>query len=248
MSRRSTVITESHGAVSTTENPADIGSRGGRLEETDQWWSGPNWLANKENWPVDVFDEPPEESQVEAKLVRKVLAVAADEENEVENVLRKFLFQKAVRVCAWMRRFAHNALRSRGGTRIEGPLATQETNQLRLHWERQAQKSCEIEKDRVALNLQLNQEGLLECRGRLQGDYPVYLPDSSLFSQRVVEEAHLQTLHRGVGLTMAKVRSRYWIPKLRKLVKKVRRSCHGCKSFKRSIRSPTPWKPSNHQY
>ena len=217
--------------VPTTENPADIGSRGGRLEETDQWWNGSNWLANKENWPADVLDEPSEDSQVEAKLVRKVLAVAVDEENEVENVLRKFPLRKAVCVCAWMRRFAHNALRSRGATRIEGPLTTQETNQLRLHWERQAQKSCEIEKDRVALNLQLNQEGLLECRGRLQGDYPVYLPDTSLISQRIVEEAHLQTLHGGVGLTMAKVRSRYWIPKLRKLVKKVRRSCHGCKRF-----------------
>ena len=114
--------------VPTTENPADIGSRGGRLEETDQWWNGPNWLANKENWPADVLDEPSEDSQVEAKLVRKVLAVAVDEENEVENVLRKFPLQKAVRVCAWMRRFAHNALRSRGATRIEGPGADNPRN------------------------------------------------------------------------------------------------------------------------
>lgn len=147
------------------------------------------------------------ESQAEAKLVRKVLAVAVDEEDEVEDVLRKFHLRKAVRVCAWMRRFAHNALCSRGKTRIEGPLTTQETNQLRLHWERQAQKNGEVEKDRVALNLQLNQEGLLECRGRLQGDYPVYLPETSLYSQRIVEEAHLQTLHGGVGLTMTKVQS-----------------------------------------
>ena len=76
------------------------------------------------------LDEPTEESQTEAKLVRKVLAVALDEEDEVEGVLRKFHLRKPVRVCAWMRRFAHNALRSRGKTRIEGPLTTQETNQL----------------------------------------------------------------------------------------------------------------------
>ena len=59
----------------------------------------------------------------------------------------------------------------------------------------------------------------------------MYLPETSLFVQRVVEEAHLQTLHRGVGLTMAKVGNRYWIPKLRKLVKKVLRNCHKCKRF-----------------
>ena len=135
--------------------------------------------------------------------------MAVHEEDEIKNVLRKFHLQKAVRVCAWMRRFAHNALRSQGKTRIEGSLTTQETNQLRRHWERQAQKSANFEKDRVALNLQLNQEGLLEYRGRLQGDYPVYLPESSLYSQRIVEEAHLQTLHGEVGLTMTKVRSRY---------------------------------------
>ena len=139
-----------------------------------------------------------------------------------------------------MRRFAHNALRSRGKRRIEGPLTTQETNQVRLHWERQAHKSGEVEKDRVVLNLQLNQEGLIECRGRLQGEYPVYLPDTSLYSQRIVEEAHVQTLHGGVGLTMTKVRSRYWIPKLRKLVKKVRRNCHACKRFQAMAHAAPP--------
>ena len=169
VSNRVQKINSHHGVtwryVPTAENPADLGSRGGRLEEADQWWNGPNWLANQENWPADILDKPTEQSQAEAKLVRQVLAVAVDKEDEIENVLRKFNLQKAVRVCAWMRRFAHNALHSRGKTRIEGPLTTPETNQLRLHWERQAQKSGEVEKDRVALNLQLNQKGLLECRG-----------------------------------------------------------------------------------
>ena len=198
MSNRVEKINTHHGItwryVPTAENPADLGSRGGRLEEADHRWSGPRWLASRENWPADILDEPAEETQAEAKLVGKVLAVVVDEEDEVEGVLRKFHLRKTVRVSAWMRRFAHNVLRSRGKTRIEGPLTTQETNQVRLHWDRQAQKSGEVEKDRVVLNLQLNQEGLLEGRGRLQGEYPVYLPDTSPYSQRIVK-AHLQTLH-----------------------------------------------------
>ena len=88
--------------VPTTENPADLGSRGGRLEEANQWWNGPKWLASRENWPADILDEATEESKAEAKLVRKVLAVSVHEEDEVEGVLRKFYSQKAVRVCAWM--------------------------------------------------------------------------------------------------------------------------------------------------
>ena len=127
--------------------------------------------------------------------------------------------------------WARDCLRSRRASRIVGPLTTEETDRQRLFWERQAQQSCDIERDRVALNLQPNQEELLECRGRIQGEYPIYLPYNSMLSLRLTEEAHRQTLHGGVGLTMAKVRSRCWIPRLRQLVRKVRGACHGCKRF-----------------
>ena len=42
---------------------------------------------------------------------------------------------------------------------------------------------------------------------------------------------HTQTLHGGVGLTMAKVRKTYWIPRLRQLVKLLIKRCYGCKRF-----------------
>ena len=47
-------------------------------------------------------------------------------------------------------------------------------------------------------------------------------------------------LHGEVGLTMAKVRNRYWIPKLRKLVKKVRRNCHRWKRFQEMAYNAPP--------
>jgi len=49
----------------------------------------------------------------------------------------------------------------------------------------------------VHLNLQENAVGLLECRGRIQGDYPIYLPDSHPFAEKMVAEAHISTLHGG---------------------------------------------------
>ena len=90
--------------------------------------------------------QPTKESQVEAKLVQKVLAVAVDDKNEIEEVLHKFQLQKAISVCAWMRRFAHNSFHSRGASGIVGLLTTEETDRQRLFWERQAQKSCDIER------------------------------------------------------------------------------------------------------
>ena len=75
--------------------------------------------------------------------------------------------------------------------------------------------------DREPWNLQENNVGILECRGRIIGEYPVYIPDIHPFATSLVREAHITTVHGGVGLTMAKVRERYWIPQLRRLVKKI---------------------------
>ena len=80
---------------------------------------------------------------------------------------------------------------------------------------------------------------MLECRGRIQGDYPVYLPDSAPYTVKVVQRAHVVTLHGGAGLTMAKVRERFWVPRLRKLVKSILKSCWGCKRF-RAIPAQSP--------
>ena len=63
----------------------------------------------------------------------------------------------------------------------------------------------EIEKSKIQLNLQPNDAGVLKCRGRIEGDYPVFLPQNHLFTRKLVEQAHLTTLHGGVGMTMAKL-------------------------------------------
>ena len=215
--------------VPTASNPVDLGSRGGKVNNTEMWWSGPEWLAKTENWPPDIVTEPSTESKAEAKPFREVVSIAVREVNEIDHVLEKFTLHKALRICSWIRRFAHNSLhRNRRTECIKGPLTTVETKK-QLFWIKQAQQNCDIESDCVALNLQPGAAGILECRGRIEGEYPIYLPDTHIFSRRVVEEAHLLTLHGGIGITMAKFRSKYWIPRLRRLVRKVCKNCYGCK-------------------
>ena len=48
----------------------------------------------------------------------------------------------------------------------------------------------------------------------------------------MVADAHIRTLHGGVSLTMAKIRERYWVPRLRRLAKRVVKACNGCKRFR----------------
>jgi len=87
----------------------------------------------------------------------------------------------------------------------------------------------------------LNKEGIWECHGRIQGEFPVYLPDSTLFTSKLVQRALVSTLHGGVRLVMAKIRQKYWVPRLRRLAKRVISGCYGCKKFRAmSIKPPPP--------
>ena len=55
-------------------------------------------------------------------------------------------------------------------------------------WEKGTQVRCQgtsgFQEDQQRLNLQKNADGLYECRGRILGDYPIYLPYDALFSTR----------------------------------------------------------------
>ena len=99
-----------------------------------------------------------------------------------------------------------------------GPLCTQEISAQELFWIKRSQpqgtNDGTFTDDKEQLNLKPNVEGVLECCGRIQGDYPVYLLDSALYTVKVVQRAHVVTLHRRAGLTMAKVRERFWVPRL----------------------------------
>ena len=66
--------------------------------------------------------------------------------------------------------------------------------------------------DKEQLGLALNEDGIWECHGRIQGEYPIYLPDTALFTTKIVQRSQLSTLHGGVAMTTAKVRKNYWIP------------------------------------
>lgn len=80
--------------VPTADNPTDLESRGGHVEEVDLWWDGPRWLASQELWPADVLNEPSEESQTEAKLVQKVMGVAVTEKTRLKKCYISFSHRK----------------------------------------------------------------------------------------------------------------------------------------------------------
>ena len=62
--------------------------------------------------------------------------------------------------------------------------------------------------------------------GRIHGEYPIFVPRESKLAEKLIEEAHIQTIHGGVQLIMDKIRSKYSVPMLKQLVKRVLRICY----------------------
>lgn len=236
--------------VPTKQNPADVGSRGGRVVGNDLWRNGPQWLEDPSKWPPKRVLEATREVKEELKPAKNLQALTTVKQpiipDSMEELLGKFSLRKVLRICAWINRFVNNCKRS-CENRKTGPLTSREIENSEIWWIKRAQSEAkrdpEFEKIRLQLNIQQNESRILECRGRIEGDYPVYIPRNSTLAKKLVERAHLATLHGGVAMTMTKVRERFWIPKLRRLVKQVRKDCYGCVRFRaRAYEKPPPGK------
>lgn len=224
--------------VETSENPADLGSRGGQV--TKLWREGPEWLPHPDQWPNNPVTASTPASEAEAKAKRTLLNVAQQgpptEPDTFGEILDKYPLRKALRIQARVRRW---------NPKDKGPITAEQIRDELVWWIKKAQTQAEAESSHEAiqksLNLQRSPEGLLECRGRLQGRTPIYIPHRSVLAKKLVQQVHEKTLHGGVGLTMAAVREQYWIPKLRSLVKRVRKACNTCRRHgARPYPAPSP--------
>ena len=178
----------------TSQNPADLGSRGGSVAKNHLWREGPTWLNNRSEWPADVALEATVETRAEAKVKRENLAVTSVESDEFDQLLDKYDLFKVLRIGAWIQRFISNC-RTKPVERASGPLVTEEIQRTKSWWIKRAQlvvrQDSRFEADQLDLNLQPNDEGIFECRGRIHGEFPIYLPDNHPFTSSLVRQAHI---------------------------------------------------------
>ena len=73
---------------------------------------------------------------------------------------------------------------------------------------------------------------MCQCFGRIQGEHPLCIPKGSVLPEKLVQKAHILTIHEAATLTMAKIRSEHWIPSSWQLVKKTIKKYFGCKRFR----------------
>ena len=180
--------------VGTDHNPADLGSRGCKADKlSGVWLEGPNWLSNAKDWPEDIVPGPTKETEEESKRIQEVFAAAVEVKDDFAEIMEEHTFWRAVRITAWVTRFIQNC-RNKKSNRLVGPLTTTETERQVKWWIRREQQiysaTEKFQEDKLRLNLQKRAEGIYECRGRIQGDYPIYLPPRTTLSEKIVQEAH----------------------------------------------------------
>lgn len=80
--------------------------------------------------------------------------------------------------------------------------------------------------------LREDEEGLVRCKGRLEYSdlecetrEPIILPKKHHLTFLQIKQCHDKLLHSGVRSTLAELRSRFWVPKGRQVVKRVLNQC-----------------------
>ncbi|XP_070546561.1 uncharacterized protein [Ptychodera flava] len=96
------------------------------------------------------------------------------------------------------------------------------------------------EKLSIQLGAILDADGLLKIKGRLErapiadaAKHPVIIPRDHHIAELLVRNVHVRESHHcGREFVMAMLRQKYWIPRVRPLVKRILRGCVVCKRLK----------------
>ncbi|XP_058802443.1 uncharacterized protein LOC131670671 [Phymastichus coffea] len=242
--------------VPTTDNPADIASRGvglDALKDHRLWWTGPKWLSSPESaWPqTALVDDPPSTGPGDTttaclvSLAHRRRPAAA--EDQARNHLENFstlgnLLRGTVR--------AHRLLTGStpNSPRPLGPVRAADLRWAFLTCARLSQRQTFADEIKLlqgpaprlqaslrALEPFLDEDGLLRVGGRLSQSplpyderHPVLLDGRSHLAKLVLRWAHARSLHGGFRSTYARVLQKAWITGGKSRVKRHLRQCLIC--------------------
>ena len=230
------------------ENPADLGTRGLRasqLEDSELWWRGPQWLtAPEDQWPEQNLIEASSDSRAEERKQATAMAVHENRVSDsgLDRVVRVERYSntgKLFRVTALVKRFCFNA-RHRKTERKSGALFVTEIREAEKDWIKTAQTELKEQPNYPQLltrfALENDSDGIFRCKGRLEyadlaveAREPIILPKTHPLTYLYIHQCHKTVQHMGVRSTLAELRSKFWIPKGRQVVKKILNQCVTCK-------------------
>ncbi|XP_037820360.1 uncharacterized protein LOC119609586 [Lucilia sericata] len=270
--------------VPTSENPADLGTRGCKpqdLVNNPLWWHGPLWLlSSQDHWPM--FSQPLQDAPDQRKICliacstdpapsssfknkgtvlkqpsRSQVPSAIAESGEELSIINSFSrYHRALRVIAYVYRFYN--LASKKVTTFPETITQNELNNSKVVLIRLTQRTYyfyeynDLSNSRaiskksslITLNPFLDSNGLLRVNGRLVNSsmsyderFPIIIPYKSNLCEMILKFIHQNLMHADVSLMLSMVRYQFYIPALKRAVKKCINKCLTCVRYKQRVLS-----------
>jgi hypothetical protein len=174
----------------SSKNLADLGSRGAPVERLKygNWFNGPDWLLEKEQWPEQPNLTVSKAVDQESKPIKEqALFTKERKPDEWDALLERNTYWRTLRVTAWALRFLNNCLaKIRRSKKKSGPLVTEEIIAARNSWVRRVQRGVNPELQAPGWKIiEDNETKVLKCKGRIHGYEPIYLEGRRTFRREV---------------------------------------------------------------
>ncbi|XP_064625911.1 uncharacterized protein LOC135486745 [Lineus longissimus] len=226
------------------DNPADDISRGQTVEaflKSPRWFQGPKFLIQpKENWPAaEVKPLEGNDPEVrEEKVVGLLLTSSTSLDNMIARCSSWIGLQRRV---ALLLKFA-DMIRKEDRPKLDMDRAAKS---IVMYTQRgfYAEEIADLKSNgKVKQSSQLRLlnpvlvDGVLRVGGRLSraptpfdARYPMIIPGGTHLSSVLIHHYHQTTAHAGQEHVLAALREKFWIHRARISVKKIIRSCIGCR-------------------
>ena len=241
--------------VPTGDNPADILTRDITAEDLKKcklWWTGPEWLMNKKQWPTteQIYDlHPP-------VIPQHNIVVEPDVRNPLRldlprlHIFKDHRFYKSLGILAWLIRWQTN----KGGTRKfydrtinAEELASAKVTAIKVMQEnafseelKMLKRTGIVNKGKCAkLRLFLDDKCVIRCQSRVQftllkrqRDAPILADTESEFIRSYIKNVHVTNNCANVNFTLNVSRQDIHAHKLSALIKKVIGECLICRRYR----------------
>ncbi|CAB4021212.1 Hypothetical predicted protein [Paramuricea clavata] len=230
-------------------NIADWITRGKNPSELDKnslWQTGPDFLhLHESEWPIKKFvlpDHLPEETKA-AMIIkvesRIILSHAID-------ILRFSCYYRLLRVTARITAVGKKTPKP-SLKNLAAPVEAECVQNAELLWIKEAQKSLQQRFEKGKFNrlcARKRKDGIIVVGGRIpkssESSYDeqelILMPFDHRVSRLYAERVHSRG-HNGVSTTMSKIRTRFWILKLRKMARAIREQCVICRKKQKILES-----------
>ncbi|XP_045029733.1 uncharacterized protein LOC123472386 [Daphnia magna] len=236
-------------------NPADDASRGipaSSLNPKHRWFCGPSFLLmSRESWPAPEQISEPSSDDPEVAPSRWVGSISNEPIHPFIRIAERVsTLEKFKSSVGWLRRFARNySLKEKPKTTLRflsvPELRRAMTFAFRIDQQHYFARELEFLRKRRPLPVDsklvhhtpfLDVNSVMRVGGRLDRSafnedikHPIILHHESQLARLVIQERHIYLEHSRPDRTLHDVRSRYYIPKLRRIIKSVVGDCAKCR-------------------